>query len=511
MAADARIEFGDFQTPAYLAQQACRVLRARGIRPDLIVEPTCGFGNFLVAAVEEFAECRRAIGLEINPDHHRRAAERVAESAAAGRIDLILADFFDFDWSAARNVHPGRALVVGNPPWVTVAGLSAINGSNAPRRENFQRLAGLDAKTGKSNFDIAEWIVLKLVREFARTDATIALLVKTSVARRVLAHAWKVAAPIGGPTLYRIDAKRAFNVSADACLFVIELPRDGIAERTCRVTSLDDPAMTLGTVGWRDDTLVADPVLCDQTESFVRRNAPPAALRWRSGVKHDCGAVLELTRVGTRFVNGLGETVDVEPNVLFPMLKGADVAGGHTARRDRWMLVPQTRTGEDTRGLADHAPRAWKYLDRHRAGLNARKSSIYRGRHPFSIFGVGPYTFQPWKVAVCGLYKQMRFTLVPPREGKPVVFDDTVYHLSFDGADQAAAAHACLASDMAGLFFGARMFTDSKRPITATLLQQLDLTRLAEALRVRLDVPPESRRPTANEWQDDALPSLFPK
>ena len=42
-----KIEYGDFQTPYDLAFQVCNVLKSWGIKPNSILEPTCGTGNFL--------------------------------------------------------------------------------------------------------------------------------------------------------------------------------------------------------------------------------------------------------------------------------------------------------------------------------------------------------------------------------------------------------------------------------------------------------------------------------
>lgn len=50
-------EYGDFQTPPELASQVCRLLADRGTIPASILEPTCGIGNFLLAAVERFPAC----------------------------------------------------------------------------------------------------------------------------------------------------------------------------------------------------------------------------------------------------------------------------------------------------------------------------------------------------------------------------------------------------------------------------------------------------------------------
>ncbi|MYF19184.1 MAG: hypothetical protein F4218_00700 [Synechococcus sp. SB0677_bin_5] len=77
------------------------------------------------------------------------------------------------------------------------------------------------------------------------------------------------------------------------------------------------------------------------------------------------------------------------------------------------------------------------YFCAHGEQLDGRRSVIYRGKPRFSIFGVGDYTFAPWKVAVSGFYQIPRFVKVGPTGGKPVVFDDTVYFLSCRPEDEA--------------------------------------------------------------------------
>jgi hypothetical protein len=77
--------------------------------------------------------------------------------------------------------------------------------------------------------------------------------------------------------------------------------------------------------------------------------------------------------------------------------------------------------------LQRSAPKAWQYLLANGAVLAKRGSSIYRNRPRFSIFGVGEYSFSPWKVAISGLYKKLEFVEVPPFRDRPVVLDDTCY------------------------------------------------------------------------------------
>ena len=97
----------------------------------------------------------------------------------------------------------GPILVLGNPPWATSSGLGASGGRNLPQKTNFQNRRGLDALTGKSNFDVAESMLLTLLEAGRRSQkaVTLAMLVKTSVARRVLSHLWTTGAPIGAAQL----------------------------------------------------------------------------------------------------------------------------------------------------------------------------------------------------------------------------------------------------------------------------------------------------------------------
>jgi hypothetical protein len=147
------------------------------------------------------------------------------------------------------------------------------------------------------------------------------------------------------------------------------------------------------------------------------------------------------------------------------------------------VLVPQRALADDTARLRDVAPRAWAYLASHRARLDARRSAIYAGRPPFAIFGVGPYAFAPWKVAVSGLHKRLLVALLGPRgEGAaPVMLDDTCYYLPFEGEAEAARARDALESPLAADFVSARVFWDAKRPIQKAVLQRLDLEALAQA------------------------------
>ena len=138
--------------------------------------------------------------------------------------------------------------------------------------------------------------------------------------------------------------------------------------------------------------------------------------------------------------------------------------------------------GDETRIIRDQAPRTWAYLTNHADKLDRRKSSIYKNKPRFSIFGIGDYSFAQWKVAISGLYKKIQFSIIPPLDGKPAMVDDTCYFLPCTNRDEAILFADLLNSKAAHEFLHAFIFWDAKRPITADILKRLDLIALAKTL-----------------------------
>jgi len=150
-----RIEFGDFQTPPALAGRVMDLLSSRGVAPRTVLEPTCGLGSFVEASLASFRESS-VVAYDINPDYVHKTAALDRLPSTQGRLTCRVGNFFTHDWTATISSLPEPVLVVGNPPWVTASGLGALGSANVPQKSNFQHRRGLDALTGKSNFDVAE-------------------------------------------------------------------------------------------------------------------------------------------------------------------------------------------------------------------------------------------------------------------------------------------------------------------------------------------------------------------
>lgn len=465
-----RVEAGDWQTPVELARAVTALLARDGERYAGVLEPTCGRGAFLVAARRVFPDAR-LVGFD-----RSQAYVEEARHALGPQASVAARDFFATDWEHELAELPEPLLVVGNPPWVTSSTLGGFSGTNLPSKSNFKHEVGFDALTGKSNFDISEWMLGRLLDAARGRRFTLAMLCKSAVARRLFeqsgARGWELEGAV-----YGVDARAHFAAAVAAVLLVV---RGGEARSGARTKeprwavfpSLDAerPTSHLGLAGGRVHGDI------DAYRATLELEGPSRSA-WRSGIKHDLARVMELVLEDGGLKNGLGERVELEPAHVYPLCKGSDLASGRAPGR-RFVVVTQQKLGEDTLSIRERAPATWRYLERHAAAFAARKSRVYRGQPPFAMFGVGPYSFAPHKVAISALHKQLTFRALGPHAGRCVLLDDTSYFLPCASAEEAAEYARALTSPLARRFFEARVFWDAMRPINKALLGALSLDAL---------------------------------
>lgn len=468
-----KIEFGDFQTPDTLAQSVCIKLFSLGISPNVIIEPTCGIGSFVLAAISVFPFINEIYGFDVNSSYLDILKKRLSVTKKVENIRLTQADFFATDWKKMLSSITGSILVLGNFPWVTSATQGLIGSSNLPEKNNFLNHNGFDAISGKANFDISEWMLIEVLRWFYGRSGDIAMLVKTGVARKILAYSERKKLPILEANIFAIDAKKDFNASVDACLLIIRLS-EKLNDVMYDYFIFKNISDTHGRrVGHRNGLIVSD-LDAFEASSFLLGKCPQ---KWRSGVKHDAASIMEFTRTEQGLRNGLGELVDIETNYLFPLLKGSDIGSGKTWR-EKFVLLTQNFVGEKTNKILINAPKTWVYLETHASVLDARCSTIYKKNPRFSIFGVGNYAFRLWRIAISGLYKSLNFRLIGPIEKKPVMFDDTVYYLSFDTKIEAQKVFDLLMSESYLQLLSSLIFWDEKRPIKTGILNVVDWSHI---------------------------------
>lgn len=460
--------FGDFQTPNELAFEICLLLSKLKIQPQSIVEPNCGAGSFIQSANKIFFSSE-IFGFDISQKYVEFSRNKFISDK---NISISQANFFETNWNQLFRTLPKPILILGNPPWVTNSQLSVLESKNIPQKENFQNFGGFEAMTGKSNFDISEWMLIRLLESLNAQNAYLAMLCKTSVARKVLKYAWKNKIRLAKSAIYRIETEKHFNASVDACLLFCKFS-DSAQNTTSKVFQSLDADEHSRQIGFKNNELIAS---IDLYEKWKHLNGG-SSIKWRSGIKHDCSKVMELTKVSDGYKNNFGETFELEDEFVYPMLKSSDIANGNLTPR-RWMLVTQKQVKSDTSDIAGTAPKTWNYLISNGEFLDKRGSSIYKKRARFAIFGIGDYSFSPWKVAISGFYKKLEFNVVGSYENKPIVLDDTCYFLPCESEKEANKICSLLNSKVGREFFKAFIFWDAKRPITVEILQKLNIEKL---------------------------------
>ena len=447
-----------------------------------VIEPTCGIGNFLKAFAKVCKKSTKLLGWEINPVYVKQAKSELS-SCDSNVISIVEQDFFQINWEKINNKYKNPCIFVGNPPWVTSSELGKLQSKNIPGKNNFQGYSGLDALTGKSNFDISEWMLIKIAEHISNSNSAMAFLVKTSVARKIFLHIAKNKLNINDISIREIDAKKHFNVSVDACLFYAKgslLPSKAYKCPIYNDLETTDPYKIMGLYR---NSLVAD-ISAYKHLSYIDVGCE---FKWRSGVKHDASKVMEFKETTKGLVNGLGEATNLPKTFLYPMYKSSNISKKILNDPEKWMLITQEKIGNDTKNIIMRSPETWAYLTEHNNFLESRKSSIYKNSPQFSIFGVGEYTFKPWKVVISGLYKNLHFTKIGSYRGKPIVLDDTCYMLGFDTQKEADFILNLLESSIARRFILSLVFKDSKRPITVALLNRINMRSIAYRLGLEAD------------------------
>ncbi len=476
-----RTEYGDFQTNSDLANKIALHLASKKITPHVIIEPTCGKGSFIIASLRNFKNIKKIFGVEIYKPYIWETKFNIIDffldnpGSNKPEISISHCNVFDFNFKQIANRYCTKEiLVIGNPPWVTNSKLGSLNSINLPRKRNFKNHSGLDAITGKGNFDIAEFITLTMIETFQNTNGHLLLLVKNSVIKNIIFDQNKNHYKIAYIEKQCIDSKKEFNVSVEASLFYCKLNSNPAFN--CEEFNFYDNKTSYLKSGWLVDKFVSN----IDTYIHTKEIDGECPFVWRQGLKHDCSAIMELDKTNGHYINGLNEEIELEDGLIYGILKSSDLKNTVINKTRKFTIVTQKKVGQETNYIRTEYPKTYQYLAQHQANFNARKSSIYNNKPLFSIFGIGDYSFKPYKVAISGLYKTFHFTLVMPQDNKPVMLDDTCYLIGFEKIEYAVYSLILLNADTTMQFLQSITFADAKRTFTKDVLMRINLLELAK-------------------------------
>lgn len=485
-----RSEYGDFQTNSGLANKVVLHLMERGIAPKILIEPTCGKGSFIIASLQNFTSLKYVYGVEIYKPYVWETKFEILnfflKNPEIKKPEIFISHCSVFEFSfkeIAVKLSNENVLILGNPPWVTNSMLGALNSKNLPSKSNFKKHSGLDAMTGKGNFDIAEFIALMMLDNFQAMNGNLVFLIKNSVVKNLVFDQRDKKYKISNIEKHCIDTKKEFNVSVEAAMFFCQL--NGVPDFVCKEFNFYDEVKSYQKFGWVENKFVSN------IDNYIDNKEIDGQCQyvWRQGLKHDCSSIMEFDKLNGHYLNGLNEEIILEDDLVFGILKSSDLKNTVVKSTRKYTIVTQRKVGQDTKYIKSDFPKTYQYLHQHQSNFAARKSSIYNGKPLFSIFGIGDYSFKPFKVAISGLYKTFHFTIILPQEDKPIMLDDTCYLLGFHNLEFAVYTAILLNSDKTKEFLESITFPDAKRTFTKEILMRIDIQKLAELFSIeRLEI-----------------------
>lgn len=408
---------------------ACWLIRSSGVferwrNGGTVFDPTCGDGAFLEAFIRLGKESNcldqdsvaRIFGNELVVEDKADFLARVAKKY---EVHFQSENFTAVDFFKCR-IPMSFDCVVGNPPWSNFTDLSDATKEELKASFSQYRLVlnKKDVLLGASRADVAALVVQKAVLENLKVGGTAAFWLPKSIFFNEGANKNFRAFRSGVDEyqcqkLYLFDeARKAVfpSVATSYCAAVFRkgarqlypVPayryRNGDEWAQCFVSPPTDD----GFGGWKEHR---------DTENA--RNAHKPVLRVtqkpRQGI-NTCGAndvfifdhAEDVGPHDRRLTKSSGESVTLPRALTFPLVTRHTFRG--RVEPDRWIFVPyDSATGRplNSAQLAQYQS-ASEYLETYRERLASRKGVLIRSQISkglfWSMLGVGPYSFVPWKV-----------------------------------------------------------------------------------------------------------------
>lgn len=370
-------EWGDIQTPRDTTDKICNLVKELKISPDVIIEPTYGGGNFILSSLEKFSKISKIYGIEIHKNYEwsfkAKLLYLVLDSKKhIPKIELFCENIFNHNFDVDDFRNSKNILIIGNPPWVTNTELSGSESVNLPEKNNFKKFRGIDAITGKSNFDLAEFIILQLLEIFSDFNGEMIMLCKNTVIKNLIKELPNYKFKISDIRSIPINSRIIFEKNVDASLLLVRLGTR-TSDYTCKEISFEEPHSTKRKFGWVSKKFVSNVFDYKKFQDIDGS----CCFNWRSGIKHDCAGILELTQEDNTTYNNSFRIVEIEPDVTYPLLKGSMLKDFMISKSNKKLIVTQKKNDEDTKEL-NAFPNLWRYLNQNIEFFKKRKSVVYK-------------------------------------------------------------------------------------------------------------------------------------
>ncbi len=498
---------GEFFTPAWLVEH---VLDRAGFGADrTLMDPMCGAGSFLVAAVARLRRSQPRLpatrlvgqvrGMDVSPLAvlMARSAYLAALAGPSGgarcrpdrpiRIPVTCTD------AILSPPQESFDIIAGNPPWIGWENLSPEYRERTRGLWKYHGLfpdggAGMRAILGRGKKDLSMLATYAVAESSLAPGGRLAFVITRTVFKSVGSGAGFRRFVLGDGTPVQILSvddfgERAVFPGASTSTSVLTLRKGRTTRYPVRYFSWGRD----GSEPREDRAEPVDPE--DRTSAWLTGTASRIesvrSILGRSDYKACAGAytggangvywvrVLEQGRgkhgeelclianqpdAGKRKVPEA--TVWVERELVYPLLRASD-AGRFRAEPASAILLPQDpgrRRGIDLQRMRSRYPLALRYLEMFRTALGARRdrgtrSLIQAGAPFYSIFSVSAATMSEWKVVWPRIASRVNAAVVGPSsawpggEPRPVIPQETCTLIPCAGREEACYLAGILNSD----------------------------------------------------------------
>ena len=533
-----RHALGEYYTPDWLAQHVLDQAGYQGEPSARLLDPTCGSGTFLLAAIRRLRAQASAGGGELC----RQIAQNIvgfdlhpmAVTAARANYLLAVADLLPQSPEVEIPIYacdaildgPGPAAsadrfdyVVGNPPWIAWDNLPAdYRDATKPLWERYGlfSLSARDARHGGGKKDLSMLVLYVSADRYLRHGGHLGMVVTQTLFQTKGAgdgfRQFRLGPDGPGLRVLRVDDLVAMKPFGDAAnwtsTIVLEKgtptqypvpyvkwsPGQGTPVlQTCLARPIQSGRPGSPWLLWPEgsaEDLARLVGRSDYTAHLGANSGGANAVYWLDVLGRVDGGVRvrNLTEKG-KSATAAVEAV-IEPDLLYPLVRWIDVQR-FAARPSAYLLLVQdvvTRTGLDEEFLRRTYPRTYAYLKQFEPLLGARAAyRRYQDRRPFySMYNVGSYTLSPVKVVWRRMDRRIRAAVLeeiddPHLGRRPVVPQETCVLVACDSTDEAHYLCALLNSSPVHELVAAHSVAGGKGFGTPSILDFLPLGRFDPA------------------------------
>ena len=458
-----RQALGFFNTPSSIAH-----LLKKMTPTGRVLDPSCGTGELLIPQIELRAKkgqtlksiLREVQGIEIDErianeakKNYMNTLKKFGFKISISEIPIYCADALDLDSKIIKSLEGEFDSIVGNPPWILWPNISKENQAQWKILAKEYQLSlpkGIFSRLGHSNDDVGVAFAMVTSCFYLKHGGTATFVLKRNIMRNTTGRIFRELKvknrDIGIKLIYDFDDIFPFglDVGAETAIFSWEMDaktefpiktfvlNNNLSENDFWTIELKNSLFSsseivpLGedhSLPWIDKTLFS--------KAFGRNNH-----EIRHGIKQDAGKVFSVDP----------KVLDIEKGLIFPYLKSKNIEKWKI-KSYSYRIIPLKKTNEkNSLWLKKEYPKTYNYLLKNQKTLLNRKSIWLKSGEFYNAFGIGEYTWAPYKVAWCRLGFKPDFVVISTVEdhtlgSKPLIPGDHFMFIPFK--DKYEAYYVC--------------------------------------------------------------------